>query len=87
MPIDQARRSDDPPASAGIAVFDHPANRGHPAHWRVDRQFGINPAPTIAGAIDLAAGSALRLRYRLLAHEGPLREARIGELFAAYAAQ
>lgn len=86
MPIDQARRPDDPPASAGIAVFDHPGNPGHPAHWRVDGQFGINPAPTIAGAIDLAAGSALHLRYRLLVHEGPLSEARLGELFAAWAA-
>ena len=86
MPIDQARRPGDPPASAGIAVFDHPANPGHPAHWRVDGQRGINPAPSIAGAIDLAAGSALRLRYRLLVHEGPLSEARLGELFADYAA-
>ena len=85
MPIDQSRRPDDPQASAGIAVLDHPANPGHPAHWRIDRQFGINPAPSIAGAIDLTAGSALRLRYRLLLHEGPLPEPRIGELFAGYA--
>ena len=30
MPIDQARRPGDPPASAGIAVFDHPANPAIP---------------------------------------------------------
>ena len=86
MPIDQAWRGDDSPASAGVAVFDHPGNPNHPARWRIDGQFGINPAPSIAGAIELAAGSALHLRYRLLAHEGPLPEARIADLFAAYAA-
>ncbi len=80
------RRADAPPASAGIAVFDHPANPGHPAHWRVDRQCGINPAPSIAGAIELAAGSALRLRYRLLAHRGPLAAQRIAAAWSAYAA-
>lgn len=86
MPIDQAWRGDDAPASAGIAVFDHPDNPGHPVQWRVDGQFGINPAPSIAGAIDLAAGSALHLRYRLLAHEGPLPPARIADLWGRYAA-
>ena len=86
VPIDQRRRADDPPASAGIAVFDHPANPGHPAHWRVDGQRGINPAPSIAGAIELPAGSALRLRYRLLAHRGPLAAERIAAAWSAYAA-
>lgn len=75
------------PVDAGIAVCDHPANPGHPARWRVDGQCGINPAPTIAGAIELPAGAALRLRYRLIAHRGPLAAARIEELWAEHAAR
>lgn len=88
MPLEHGgSRTGAEPVSAGIAVCDHPANPGHPACWRVDGQRGINPAPTIAGAIELAAGAALRLRYRLIAHRGPLPAARIEELWADHAAQ
>ena len=90
MPLETVRRREDgsydtSPVSAGITVCDHPANHGHPAHWRVDGQRGINPAPTISGAIELAAGEALRFRYRLILHSGPLAAERIDELWAAYA--
>ena len=88
MPLEHgASRTGADPISAGIAVCDHPANPGHPACWRVDGLRGINPAPTIAGAIELAAGAALRLRYRLIAHRGALAAARIEELWADHAAQ
>ena len=87
MPLEHgASRKGAAPVSAGLAVCDHPANHGHPACWRVDGQRGINPAPTIAGAIELQAGTALQLRYRLIAHRGPLAAARIEELWAAHAA-
>jgi hypothetical protein len=90
MPLEHIRRREDgrydtDPVSAGIAVCDHPANHGHPAHWRVDDQRGINPAPTIAGAIELLPGQGLRLRYRLIVHSGPLAPERIDALWAAYA--
>jgi hypothetical protein len=72
-------------AGAGITVFDHPSNANHPVNWRVDGQRGINPAPCITGAITLPAGSALRCRYRLVLHPGPLAAARIDALWATYA--
>ena len=34
-------------------------SRLYPACWRVDAAYGINPAPTIAGPIELEAGAAL----------------------------
>ena len=87
MPLEHhgCRKGEDP-ISAGIAVCDHPANPGHPACWRVDGYYGINPAPTIAGPIELEAGAVLRLRYRLIAHRGALPAARIEELWAEHAA-
>ena len=87
MPLEHGGcRKGEEPISAGIAVCDHPANPGHPACWRVDAAFGINPAPTIAGPIELEAGAALRLCYRLIAHRGALAAARIEELWAEHAA-
>ncbi len=70
---------------AGITVCDHPENPGHPAHWRVDGSCGINPAPCIPGSIELPAGATLRLRYRLILHEGPLPPERIDKQWATYA--
>ncbi len=70
---------------AGITLLDHPDNPGHPVHWRVDGQRGINPAPCIPNAITLPAGSRLRYRYRLVLHSGPLAVKRIDTLWAAYA--
>jgi hypothetical protein len=58
--------------TAGIAFLDHPDNPRHPAHWRVDGQRGINPAPCIPGPIDLAAGESTTHRYRLVLHTGSL---------------
>ena len=70
----------------GIALFDHPGNSGHPAHWRVDGQRGINPAPCIPGEIKMAAGDALRFQYRLVLHDGSLTPEAISKLWDAYAA-
>ncbi len=90
MPLETTRRLEDgsfdnSPIQGGIAVFDHPGNRGHPVQWRVDGQRGINPSPCIQGDIELPAGSALRLRYRLVLHAEPLPEGRLDDLWAAYA--
>ncbi|MBV7336142.1 PmoA family protein [Chloroflexi bacterium TSY] len=72
---------------AGITVCDHPDNPGHPVSWRVDGTRGINPSPCIQGDIELPAGEAMRHRYRLILHSGPLSAKQIQELWAAYAAQ
>lgn len=71
---------------AGITVCDHPKNPGHPVKWRVDGSRGINPSPCIAGDIELPEGIAMRLRYRLILHSGPLSVEQIDELWTSYAA-
>lgn len=70
---------------AGITLLDHPGNPGHPVKWRVDGQRGINPAPCSSEAIALPAGAALRYRYRLLLHQGPLAATRIDALWTTFA--
>ena len=78
MPIENTE------SGAGITICDHHENPDHPAHWRVDVQRGINPAPCIPGAIELPAGATLRLRYRLILHNGPLSPEQINKLWATY---
>ena len=68
----------------GITVLDHPENPQHPTKWRVDHQRGINPAPCIPSAIDLAAGAVLNHRYRLILHEEKLAVEQINNLCATY---
>ncbi|MEM7129762.1 MAG: PmoA family protein [Chloroflexota bacterium] len=71
---------------AGITACDHPDNPGHPVKWRVDGSRGINPSPCIKGDIELSVGEAMRNRYRLILHSGPLAVEQIEELWATYAA-
>ena len=68
----------------GMAILDHPQNPGHPAHWRVDGQRGINPAPCIPGPIVLAAGDGIGYRYHLILHDGSLGPERIQDMWDAY---
>ncbi len=68
----------------GMAMLDHPQNPGHPAHWRVDGQRGINPAPCIPGPIVLAASEGIGYRYRLILHDGSLGPGRIQDMWDAY---
>ena len=70
--------------SAGITLLDHPDNRGHPAHWRVDGQRGINPAPCIPGEIHLRAGESMTFQYRLILHDGSLDANGIERFWTAY---
>lgn len=70
---------------AGIALLDHPGNPRHPAHWRVDGQRGINPAPCIPGKITLEAAESMMHRYRLVLHDGTLGTDKIVELWQCYA--
>ena len=72
---------------AGITTCDHPDNPGHPVKWRVDGSRGINPSPCIPDDIDLPAGAAMRHRYRLILHSGPLPAQEIDKLWTAYAQQ
>lgn len=74
VPVDVAG---DDTVRVGIVVFDHPSNRSHPSHWRVDKQRGINPSPCIAAPVRLAQGEAMTLRYRMLLHFGQVGVGRI----------
>ncbi len=54
----------------GVTVLDHPANKGFPTPWRVDRQGLINPSPSLLGDWRLEPGEDQVFRYRLVVHRG-----------------
>ena len=75
----------------GIAIFDHPENFRHPTWWhaRAYGLFAANPfgvhnfekAEKGTGDWTISAGEELRLRYRLLFHDGEVSTERLdGEL-------
>lgn len=69
----------------GLAVFDHPGNP-HPATWFA-RDYGpLSPFPGhhFLGGGALAEGESLRLRHRVLVHEGDTLDARVAEHYARY---
>lgn len=55
---------------AGIAILSHPENPVSPMPWRVDGNYGINPARCIAGAWKLKANDAATEFYRLVVFDG-----------------
>jgi hypothetical protein len=66
--------------AAGVAIFDHPENLRHPTRWHA-RGYSLNSANPFAlgdftgdktndGSYTLPAGRQLRLRYRIVVHEG-----------------
>ncbi len=79
----------------GIAIFDHPANRGHPNRWHV-RDYGLFAVnPFAQNAFDetlpkktttVPPGQSLRYRWRVVIHPGGPKEAGIASLYERYAA-
>jgi Methane oxygenase PmoA len=79
----------------GIAMLDHPDNYNHPPRWHVRGYglFAVNPFmvkdadPTSMdhGGYDLAAGKALRFRYRVIIHPGDVSMKKVGSWFSDYA--
>ncbi|MCU1497509.1 MAG: hypothetical protein JWM47_1462 [Acidimicrobiales bacterium] len=66
-------------APAGLALFDHPANRRHPVPFYATTYDGYgegdwtnfaNAAFLWSGPMDLDAGEQLRIRHRTLVHDG-----------------
>lgn len=56
-------------ATAGIAVFDHPANLRQPSPWYLNEQLPyFSPALLYNEPLTLAAKQPLTLRYRVLVH-------------------
>jgi len=81
--------------SMGIAMLDHPDNVGHPSHWHA-RDYGLfaaNPfglhdftgAPPDAGNRTIPEGGTLRLRYRIVLHDGDATEADIDRRWREWA--
>jgi len=68
----------------GIAVFDHPANRGYPTGWHVRDDGWFCAAPSFLAPIELDAGERIELRYRILLHRGDAREGRVDARHEAY---
>jgi hypothetical protein len=79
----------------GVAIFDHPANPGHPTYWHV-RGYGLFAAnifgvraferdPARNGARTLEPGETLHFRYRVVVHSGDYQTAKVAALYDAYA--
>jgi hypothetical protein len=80
----------------GIAIFDNPANPGHPTHWHA-RGYGLFAANIFglhdfyndkskSGAVTVEPGQDLRFRYRVVIHPGDATSAGIADLYKQYAA-
>lgn len=72
----------------GLAIFQHPDNPLYPAPW-FTRDYGFfSPTPLYWPPSDegvrLKEGEEIRLRYRVVIHEGTVEEAGITALFEAY---
>ena len=57
---------------AHIAIFDHPANPGHPQAWRVDGQLGVGAARSRVADWTIAKGETEVLRHQLVVYTGTL---------------
>ena len=68
----------------GVAVLDHPQNP--PTTWHVVRGLHmLNPCIAAPGAVTLQPGKPLRLRYRLVAHDGDAASAHLEQRFTEWA--
>ncbi|WP_200814390.1 PmoA family protein [Parabacteroides sp. Marseille-P3160] len=71
----------------GIAILQHPSNKGYPSKW-FTRNYGfISPTPMYwpdDESTHLKKGEKIKLRYRVLVHAGTTKEANISALFEKY---
>lgn len=77
-----------PGLAAGVAMFDHPGNPRHPTPWRFIAEPGfayLNPSPLLHGALEVAAGASVRLRYRVLVYPGAGDAERLNAAYEAFA--
>ncbi len=75
----------------GLAILQHPSNAWFPAPW-FTRDYGFfSPTPMYwpenEEEIFLKKGETLKLRYRVIVHEGDSREAKIAEEFEKYSTE
>ena len=71
----------------GLAIFNHPDNAWTPPPW-FTRDYGFfSPTPfnwMEDGFLALPEGEPLRLRYRVVVHQGSTTDAGMEQLYAAY---
>jgi hypothetical protein len=83
--------------TAGVAIFDHPANPGAPTYWH-SRAYGLHAANPFGvrdftgdkskdGSMTVKAGQTLRFRYRVVIHAGDAQAAHIADLYDRYQSQ
>jgi hypothetical protein len=70
----------------GATVVDHPGNPPSPWH-NLDVIAMINPCIVAPGPVTLKTGQPLRLRYRLIAHDGPAPPALLKKLADEFRSQ
>lgn len=69
--------------TVGIAVLDHPDNP--PSTWHNPRYvWMVNPCIVAGGPVTVEKGKTLRLRYRLVVHDGPTPEDLLGTLYGQW---
>jgi hypothetical protein len=70
--------------TAGVALIDHPKNPR--STWHVSRDLHmLNPCIVADAPHTLSSRTPLRLRYRLVAHDGPVQAAEIDQLVESFA--
>ncbi len=74
---------------AGIAILDHPDNRGHPTPWflRLDpkKPYGLHgPGILFNGPLTIEAGATMPLRYRAVIHPGRWTAENLAKTAAAF---
>ena len=78
----------------GVAILNHPSSFHHPTGWHV-RTYGLFTANPFASkqfdknapdaGFELKKGQRIKLRHRILFHQGDEKQAKIAEAFEAYA--
>jgi hypothetical protein len=79
----------------GVAIMDHPSNPKHPTYWH-SRDYGLFAANVYGerdffndksknGTMVLEPGKTWKFRYRIVIHAGNQADAKIGDLYNAWA--
>ncbi|MEI8374143.1 MAG: PmoA family protein [Planctomycetota bacterium] len=74
--------------TAGITIFDHPANPRHPVSWYLSDDAGLpyfGPALLFAQPMTLKLGDSFTIKYRILIHPGLGDKAALEKEYQAFA--
>jgi hypothetical protein len=75
-------------ATRGVAIFQHPSNPGYPHRGWIFRHYGfLGACWPHTRPYYLPPGNSLRLRYRLMTHDGTAVQAEVAERFSQYEAR